>query len=219
MSRLYTIAAPIADIANHFGTEPAPSLEVPTEMTEGLRGLVVIERDGRRLLRSMVWGFPRKVAPGPEHREESGIIGLVADLTNPMWERVVVDPRYRCLIVLTHFANPAGEPGSKRRTWFSIEGQPIAAWAGFCRVTSEFGPAFAGMTMEANAAIPPTNDRMPVLLDPANYGRWLHGSIEDVIAFQYGKPIDAERMRVERTKHVWKSGGLPVSAKPQTALL
>ncbi len=32
----------------------------------------------------------------------------VADLTNPMWKKVVVEPRYRCLIPITHFANPDG---------------------------------------------------------------------------------------------------------------
>lgn len=33
-------------------------------------------------------------------------IGLVAVLTNPLWDRIVVDPKYRCLIALTHFGNP-----------------------------------------------------------------------------------------------------------------
>lgn len=83
-----------------------------------------------------------------------------------MWDQLVVDPRYRCLIALTHFGNPDGVPGAKTRTWFSVEGQPILAWAGFCRNTPEHGPVYAGMTMEANAAIPPTNDRMSVLIEP-----------------------------------------------------
>jgi hypothetical protein len=33
-------------------------------------------------------------------------VNLVADLTNPMWDRIVPDPRYRCLIPLTAFAQP-----------------------------------------------------------------------------------------------------------------
>lgn len=59
--------------------------------------------------------------------EGPGRIGLVADLTNPMWEQVVVDTRYRCLIPLTHFANPNGDPGAKTRTWFSVAGEPLVA--------------------------------------------------------------------------------------------
>src|SRR3546814_10077765 len=84
-----------------------------------------------------------------------GRIGLVADLTNPMWETLVVESRYRCLIPLTHFANPNGTPGEKTRSWFSLEGQPIVAWSGFCKNTAEFGPVYAGMTMEANGAAMP----------------------------------------------------------------
>src|SRR3546814_5634939 len=75
-----------------------------------------------------------------------------------MWETLVVESRYRCLIPLTHFANPNGTPGGKTRTWFSLEGQPIVAWAGFCKNTAEFGPVYAGMTMEANGAAMPRSD-------------------------------------------------------------
>src|SRR3546814_4177161 len=96
-----------------------------------------------------------------------------------MWETLVVESRYRCLIPLTHFANPNGTPGEKTRSWFSLEGQPIVAWAGFCKNTAEFGPVYAGMTMEANGAAMPYNERMPVLLEPHEYARWLHGRSEE----------------------------------------
>jgi putative SOS response-associated peptidase YedK len=136
-----------------------------------------------------------------------------------MWEQMVVDTRYRCLIVLTHFANPAGTPGAMTRTWFSVKGQPIMAWAGFCRNLPDQGPVYAGMTMEANAAIPPTNDRMPVLLDPTDYQRWFYGPIEDVIAFQFRAPFAAERMIIEPTEDLWRSGKAPPSGGAQLALL
>ena len=177
MSRLHTVRASVGDIAGHFRAKAPGELVIPPQTTEGNPGVVVIEREGRLVLRNMIWGFPR-----PQPKEGSNRIGLVADLTNPMWSSFVVDPRFRCLIVLTHFANPDGHSGSKTRTWFSVEDQPILAWAGFCR-NSEAGPVYAGMTMEANAAIPPTNDRMPVLIEPKDYHRWLHGSVEDVIWF------------------------------------
>ena len=43
----------------------------------------------------------------------------------------MVDPRYRCLIPLTHFANPDGDKGAKTRSWFSLTDAPLTAWAGF----------------------------------------------------------------------------------------
>src|SRR3546814_16239208 len=105
-----------------------------------------------------------------------------------MWGTRVVEARYRGLITLTHFANPNGTPGEKTRSWFSLEGQPIVAWAGFCKNTAEFGPVYAGMTMEANGAAMPYNERMPVLLEPPEYARWLNGSIKDVISIQFSPP-------------------------------
>ena len=86
------------------------------------------------------------------------------------------------------------------------------AWAGFCRNIPDVGPCYAGMTTEANAAIPPTNDRMPVLLEPGEHERWLHGSIEDVIGFQFRPPFSAHRMIVQRTDDLWRSGAPPPAA-------
>jgi putative SOS response-associated peptidase YedK len=188
---------------------PVPQVEHADEMVEGNRGLVVRASHGRRVLQTMTWGFPRQTQQMRDHGEPVGRIGLVANLTNPLWDKLVVDPRYRCLIVLTHFANPDGQQGARTRTWYSLADQPIMAWAGFCRNTPEFGPVYAGMTMTANAVVAETNERMPVLLAPDEYDRWLHGSISDVIGFQFREPVAAERMVVTRTDDLWRSGGLP----------
>lgn len=221
MSRLHAVAASPAEISTHFGVDPVPSVDVPIETVEGLPGLVVFENAGQRHLKQATWGFPRFTRAMHTRGEEPGRIGLVADLTNPMWDELALDKRYRCLIPITHFGNPDGDPGSKTRTWFSVKDQPIVAWAGFCRNVPDLGPVYAGMTMEANAAIPPTNDRMPVLLDPSEYERWLHGTIQDVIYFQYRAPFDASRMVVEQTEDRWRSGKgppKPAAPAPQLAL-
>ncbi|MDH7640258.1 SOS response-associated peptidase family protein [Sphingomonas oryzagri] len=219
MSRLHTVRASVADIARHFDAEAPSDLIVPDETKEGLPGLVIIEREGRRFLRSMDWGFPRSTEESRARDEPPGRVGMVADLTNPMWSKLVVDPRYRCLIVLTHFANPLGVPRMKTRAWFSVRGEPILAWAGFCRTLPDFGPVYAGMTMDANTAIPPTNDRMPALLDRHEYDRWLTCSIKDVIWFQRRLPFDAERMKVDYTEDLWNSGAAPPATEWQFALL
>ena len=215
MSRLHTILADVQDIAAHFGVDPVPVVEHADEMVEGNRGLVVHESHGRRMLQTMTWGFPRIDQEMRARGEPVGRIGLVADLTNPLWDKTVVDPRYRCLIVLTHFANPDGQQGARTRTWYSLADQPIMAWAGFCRNTPEFGPVYAGMTMPANEVVAETNERMPVLLAPNEYEMWLHGSIREVIGFQFRSPMAAERMAVIRTDDLWRSGALPVQSQLQ----
>ncbi|WP_374394932.1 SOS response-associated peptidase family protein [Sphingopyxis sp.] len=219
MTRLYTLAATAADVADHFGAGGFTDIAVPSETIEALPGLVVHEANGRRHLRQMLWGFRRHTREMRLRGDPPGRIGLVADLTNPMWEGLVVEPKYRCLIPLTHFANPNGAPGEKTRSWFSAEGQPIMAWAGFAKNTPELGPVYAGMTMDANELVHPYNDRMPVLLLPHEYERWLHGSIKDVIGFQFRPPPPPENFIVEHTDDLWRSGKLPPSASPQGALL
>jgi putative SOS response-associated peptidase YedK len=217
MSRLHCFMASAAEIAGAFSATYPQDLAVPSQTVEGLLGLAVFDAGRGRTLRTMRWGFPRIGRGGRAPDEGPDRIGLVADLTNPMWEHVVVEPRYRCIIPITHFANPDGEPGAKTRTWFSVKDQKVAAWAGFCRNT-ELGPVYAGMTMEANEAVMPTNDRMPVLLEPDEIERWLQGSIEDVIGFQFRAPIAAERMIVEQTNDRWRGEGLPLGGL-QSALL
>ena len=219
MARLYTVMAGAGEIAAHFGAEAPAMLAVPSETIEGNPGLVVIETGGRRLLKTMTWGFPRLTSEMRLRGDPAGRVGLVADLTNPMWDQLVVEPRYRCMIPLTHFANPNGDPGEKSRSWFSIAGEPLVAWAGFCRNTTDYGAIYAGMTMAANAAVDPYNDRMPVLLAADEYERWLHGSIQDVIGLQFRAPVAAERMVIAHTDDRWKSGKLPAAMRPQLALL
>ncbi|HMS20037.1 SOS response-associated peptidase family protein [uncultured Sphingorhabdus sp.] len=209
MSRLFAVLRTMAKVAEWFDTERPSNITVPPETIEGLPGLVVIEREGRRVIRSLQWWFPRLTREARLRGNELGLVGLVADLTNPMWDRMVVDPQYRCLIPLTHFANPAGAPGSKTRTWFSIKDEPMMTWAGFCRTLPDVGPVFAGMTMTANSLVEPSNDRMPVLLDRSEHDPWLHGSIEDVIHFQFREPMAADGMDLQSTNDSWRSGKAP----------
>lgn len=209
----------MADVAAFLQAEPAKGVAISADVTEERQGLVMFEAGGRRRLRLMRWRFPRRIRDVRLQGKEADIIGLVADLTNPMWEETVVDPRYRCIIPITHFGNPDGEPGAKTRAWFSVKDQPIMAWAGFCRNIPDVGPCYAGMTMTANEAIPPLNDRMPVLLEPGEHEQWLKGSIQDVIRFQFRPPIAAHRMDVMHTDDPWRNGGPPPGTGPQMDLL
>ncbi len=210
MSRLFSVVRGMDEIITHFGVDVPTDAPVPSETIEGTQGLVVFKKDGLRHLRSIPWGFPRRSRDSPPTR-----LGLVADLTNPMWERTVVDPIYRCLIPLTHFAEPDGPKGEKTRTWFSLNRQPLVAWAGFCRRTPEFGPVFAGMTGEANEKIRPLNDRMPVLLTPNEYDAWLSGDIQDVIRFQFRPPMSADAFDTLETDDKWQSGKSPNRTIPR----
>lgn len=214
MCNLYAVRNSAAAISKHFGVGEAPDVEVPSETKPGELGVVVRKGDRGRVLQVLNWGFPRPQRDrdgGPLHLKP---VNLVADLTNPMWDAMVVDPRYRCLVPVSAFAQPEGPRGRMTRTWISVKEWPIFAWAGFCRNTPEWGPVFAAMTTDSSPIVAPLNPRMPVILAPSEYDRWLAGSIEDVIDFQFRDPFSSARLAVERTCELW----VPRSAR-QNAFL
>jgi len=171
---------------------------------------VVRETRGRRVLQSLGWGFPRLTREMRDRGEPPTRVNLTADLTNRMWSELARDPRYRCLIPLTRFGEPGGPKGTMTRTWFSVADEALFAWAGFARNTDAFGPVFSGMTTDSNEAVSPLNPRMPVLLRPNDYERWLHGTIQDVIAFQFRK-IPAGRLVADATDELWRGGAARVA--------
>jgi putative SOS response-associated peptidase YedK len=207
MCNLFAVRASAAEVASHFGAESPAQIAVPAETVRGSAGLIVRQHAGRRLIKSLDWGFPRHTREMRERGEPPGRVNLVADLTNPMWSDLAQDVRYRCLIPLTHFAEPDGPKGKMTRTWYNIAGEPVTAWAGFCRNTEAFGPVFAGMTTDSNEAVSSLNPRMPVLLRPNDFEHWLHGSIKDVIGFQFRK-FPSERLQVEATDELWRGGAV-----------
>jgi putative SOS response-associated peptidase YedK len=96
-----------------------------------------------------------------------------------------------------------GRPkGGKTRTWFSVKDQPLFGWAGLWRESAEWGPVYSGVMTDCNEAIRPVHDRMPVLLQPEEYEQWLHGSIDDIVAFQ-ARCYPDELIEMKRTSEPW----------------
>jgi len=55
---------------------------------------------------------------------------------------------------------------------------------------------------DCNEAIRPIHDRMPVLLMPDEYDRWLNGSFDDLLAFQQ-RCFPDELIEMTRTDELW----------------
>lgn len=202
MCNLYTVRKSAAEVAAHFGVEaPVQRFNAPDESYPGSPGLVVREQDGARVLQSMTWGFPLRLkSMKPDSKPKA--VNNIADVTKGMWIGLARKPAWRCLIPVTGFAEAEGPKGAKTRTWFSVKDQPIFAWAGLWRQSAEWGDVYSGVMTDCNEAIRPVHDRMPVLLQPDEYDRWLHGDLEDVVAFQNRcYPDDLIDMR--RTADPW----------------
>ncbi len=129
-------------------------------------------------------------------------VNNIADLTKPMWIGLARKPQWRCLIPVTGFAEAEGEKGRMTRTWFSVKGDPVFAWGGLWRVSDEWGPVYSGAMADANEAVAPVHDRMPVLLHADEHEQWMHGSLDDLVAFQK-REFPAALMLMERTNDLW----------------
>ncbi len=58
MSRLFAVTKSLEEIVTHFAIDMARTLEVPSETVEGTPGLIVLEKDGLRLLEVDPMGLP-----------------------------------------------------------------------------------------------------------------------------------------------------------------
>jgi len=203
MCNLYRMRRSSAEVATLFAASLPHQFNAGEEVYPGATGLVVTEGEGARVLRSMVWGFPL-----PQKSKKTGQpikpkpVNNIANLDSFMWRHISGRPANRCLIPVTEFAEAEGEKGAKTRTWFSVRDRPAFAWAGMWRDSEEWGSVYSGLMTDANAAVAPVHDRMPVILHADEHDAWLHGDIEDVRAFQ-ARVFAPELIAIERTQDPW----------------
>ena len=83
-----------------------------------------------------------------------------------------------------------------------MKDQPIFAAAGLWRISDEWGAVNSMVMTDCNEAIRPVHDRMPVLLLPDDYDRWLNGDFDSAVAFQERCFPDA-LIEMTRTNEPW----------------
>jgi putative SOS response-associated peptidase YedK len=201
MCNLYTVRKSAAEVAAHFGVANPVQSNAGEEVYPGTPGVVVRESEGRRIAQSMTWGFPLRLKTmSPTAKPKP--VNNIADLRKGMWIGLARKPEWRCLIPVTEFAEAEGAKGSKTRTWFSVKGEPIFAWAGLWRDSAEWGPVYSGVMTDCNEAIRPVHDRMPVLLHRDEYDQWLHDGFDDILTFQE-RCFPDDLIHMNRTNELW----------------
>lgn len=201
MCNLYTDRLGPDAIAAYFNVKNPLRSNAGGEVYPGTPGMVVREDAGERIMQSMTWGFPLRLK-GMSPTAKPKPVNNIADLQKPMWKGLAAKPHWRCLIPLTAFAEAEGPKGAKTRTWFNVKDQPMFGWAGLWRLSDEWGPVYSGVMTDCNEAIRPVHDRMPVLLMPDEYDRWLNGSFDDALAFQQ-RCFPDELIEMTRTAELW----------------
>lgn len=196
MSDRYQIDASAPEIARLFGAEIAGEMPIPRLLNPGDRGLVVRQEGSHRVLSAMLWGFPlqpSKAALRRHPKAKPKPVNKAKGLTRPFWKEVAENPVNRCLIPVTRFVEPPVKRPSEQ-TWFAVPDQAVFAWAGLWKTSEEWGDVYSAVMTEACAYVAPVHDRMPVILHPRDWDRWMHGTLQDALALQqpYGSAMIVE---------------------------
>jgi putative SOS response-associated peptidase YedK len=185
MCNLYKLRRSAAEVASTFNARVEIPFNAAEKVLPGYPGMIIRTGDNSRVLQSMVWGFPLRLKTmKPESKPKP--VNNVRDLSKGMWVGLARKP----------------PKGSKTRTWFSVRDQPVAAWAGLWRESAEWGAVYSGVMTDANEAILPVHDRMPVLLMPEEQDRWLNGDFDDLLDLQ-ARQFPPDLVEMHRTNELW----------------
>jgi putative SOS response-associated peptidase YedK len=168
-----------SELARLFGFDEGDVAEMPPRYNVAPTQVVAVVRqdDGQHSFRAMRWGLIPSWAADPR---------IGNSLINARAETIASKPAFRsafksrrCLIPTTGFYEWVAVAGSKRKQPLHIrmrDGQPFALAGLWERWRDEDGTDVESCTIittEANDLMRPFHDRMPVILAPADYGKWL----------------------------------------------
>jgi len=105
--------------------------------------------------------------------------------------------RHRCLLPADGFYEWTGAAGRRQPVWIGASDHRLLGLAGLYDTWRDPGGATVEsctiLTTAANALVAPLHDRMPVIIRPDDYARWLGGSAEAAAALLAPLPADALR--------------------------
>jgi putative SOS response-associated peptidase YedK len=167
------------EVAEAFGLDEAPEIApryniAPTQLV-GVIG--VKPASGRRGLAQLSWGLVPRDAQGQER-------GFINARSESAWEKPSFSDAFlhrRCLIPATGFYEWQKLDARRRQPWLIRLAAPGPfAFAGLWEPAARFPgavPTCTILTTEPNELARPIHDRMPVILEPADYARWLDPGI------------------------------------------
>lgn len=153
----------------------------------GKPGYVIREETGKRVLDTMIWGFPFNGKP----------VTNVRNYNSRFWRSALQEPSRRCLVPVTRFqewsAKPDPNTGKKRQYSFNIPSRPIFAFAGIWR-PAEPAPFYSFLTCgyggnpEAHVVGKIHPKAIPVILHEEDYDRWLQAPLDDALSLACAFP-------------------------------
>jgi len=182
----FTLTKNSEDVAQAFGLSPPPAghdevPEFPARYNIAPSqpvGVIVEDRNSsKRELRLMVWGLIPSWAKDPS---------IGAKLINARSETVTEKPSFRaafkyrrCLIPADGFYEwQKAQGGPKQPFYFSMAGSGLFAFAGLWESWNDIETCTI-LTTSAHSLLQTIHDRMPVILQPDDYARWLDPRLQN----------------------------------------
>ena len=159
---------------------PAPhGVNVPVNVYPNYPGIVIESGTTR----AMNWGFPRhsinertgkpnKPTPVNNTRDDK--------LASRFWHKSFAERR--CLIPVSQWAEAQGPKGRMTKTWCCLPDIDAFAVAGIWQPTDEWGDCYSMIMVNSSPQMAKVHNRMPVILDPADYDQWTQGTPDEARA-------------------------------------
>lgn len=200
MCNLYRLTHSADEVAKFFTAITNDVRVMPgnaaAEIYPGYPGLVLAEG----AVRPMAWGFPLSLTGAKGQPLKSRPVNNARSdkLSSPFWSASF--RTRRCLIPVSAYAEAEGPKGAMTRTWFTLPDSPLMAVAGLWRGTDEWGAAYAMVMTSASPQAAAVHQRMPVILDPADWQGWLGHDPASALALC--RPY-AHALTITRTNEPW----------------
>jgi putative SOS response-associated peptidase YedK len=194
-------------IAEAFKVGIPPSFEILPDYNVApttFQPVVVEDREtGEREIRAMYWGLVPNWAEDPKRLGVSTINAKAESLMEkPIWREPL--ERRRCLVPADGFYEWQKFSEKTKQPWaIALNGDEPLAFAGLwdkwrSKDHNVVLESFAIITTEANELTAPMHERMPVILEPRNYERWLRTDDAGRPPVDLLRPYESTAMRAWR---------------------
>jgi putative SOS response-associated peptidase YedK len=193
----FTLTADLDTIQLAFNLETMPSSLAPRYNIAPSQPVVIITNEAPTILSFHTWGLLPSWAKDPSIANK--LINARSETAHEKPSFRAAFKRRRCLIPADGFFEWKREGNSKTPQFIHLKGRPVFALAGLWEVwNSPQGDEVRTctiLTTEANDFMKPIHDRMPVILDPADYDEWLAaGDTPPLALHALMRPYDPGKM-------------------------
>jgi putative SOS response-associated peptidase YedK len=179
----FALKAPPAELIRHFGLDECADLKPRYNIPPGTDIAVIrLSPEGKRVLHLLRWGLVPHWAKDPS---------IGNKLNNARGESIAEKPsfrdafrRRRCLIPADGFYEWKADGKAKQPFYISLKsGEPLAMaglWESWKTPDGGILRTCCVITTGPNSVMAPIHDRMPVIIVPKDWGRWLTAPVEEV---------------------------------------